>query len=109
MDAERVAVMAWKFWRRPTPAAPPPPIDPALFTTIARAPVFNPNDDQQIQFAAYRADAIAREIEQRRSETRQPHPEHDQIVAEAMSYAWMLVKAGKWTRENVDALARRLR
>jgi hypothetical protein len=95
--------------RAPAPLPDPPPVDPGVFATLARAPTFNPNDEQQVVFAEYRADAIAREIEQRREDGREAHPEHDQIVAEAMSYAWMLVKAGKWTTEHVSALALRLR
>lgn len=96
--------------RAPEPIAPPapPPIDPAVFTTIARAPVFNPTEDQQVVFAQYRADAIAREVEQRRAMGRPAHPEHDRIVAEAMSYGWMLVAATKWTLDNVRALQARL-
>lgn len=96
------------WWRRAQPAEPPPPIDPAALGAIARSANFNPTDDQQIVFAAYRADAIAREVEQRR-ETGMRHAEHDKIVAEAMAYGWMLVGAGEWTPENVQALQRRLK
>lgn len=97
------------WWRPPAPLPQPPPIEAETLATVARAATFNPTDDQQIIFAAYRIDAIAREIEQRRAERREAHPEHDQIVAEAMCYGWMLVKAGKWKREDIASLQLRLR
>lgn len=74
---------------------------------VANPPVFNPlpNDHEH---SAYRADAIARDIEQRREEGRGPNVDHDKMVAEAMSHAWSLHGIGKWTQQDIDALKTRL-
>lgn len=102
--------MNWRFWQRAKPAEVPEPlplIDPSAFQAIAKAPVLNPNGVEQLGYAAYRLDAIARCVEQRR-EDGDLHPEHDDIVAEAMIYGWMLVRAGKWTYEELRVFAQRL-
>lgn len=94
--------MSW-YSRRP-PA--PPPVAPEAFVMSAKAPVFNPSDAEQIFFAEYRADAIAREIEQR--DRSNPHPDEQKMVAEAMAYAWMLKGAGRWSARQVHDLEIRL-
>lgn len=101
------------FWRKkpePPPAPPPLPETTAeVIRVVAQAPLFNPSDEDHLKAAAYRADAIARDFEQRRSEAREAHPDQLQMVGEAMSHAWRLFGAGKWTREDVSGLANRLR
>jgi hypothetical protein len=76
---------------------------------LAAPIVVNPTDEEGLKFAEYRADAIARDIEQRKNEERELHPEHDQMVAEAMMYGHMLVQAKKWTLEHIEALKDRVR
>jgi hypothetical protein len=71
--------------------------------------VLNPDADEALKFAAYRADAIARDHEQRREEGRDPHPEIKAMRAEAMSLAWDLVRAGVWTQEHVADIEARLK
>lgn len=68
--------------------------------------VVNPSPDEQ--WAAYRADAIARDIEQRVAEGRPRHPQYDQLVAEAKMYGAKLVAARVWTAEQLTALEARL-
>jgi hypothetical protein len=101
------------FWRKPAaepPVSPPLPenVDPQVFKTVAQAPVFNPSDDEHLKFAHYRADAIARELEQRAAERREPHPEQERMVGEAMELGWRLVRAGRWTSRDCHALHARL-
>lgn len=91
------------LWRRRAAVEPPPMPEPPK-----PAVNINPTDEHQQVYAEYRADTIARDIEQRREECREPHPEHNQIVAEAMLYAWILVRGGKWTADDIAALQQRL-
>ena len=96
----------WK--KKPAPEAAPEP-EAAPVAAVAVAPiVINPTNEQAVKHAAYRADAIARDIEQRRAagETR---PDHDRMVAQALSHAHGLVAAGKWTDADVKKLEARLR
>lgn len=74
----------------------------------ASPPVFNPSRTDEVEFAEYRANAIARDVEQRREDGREQHQQHDQIIGEAMAYAWMLQAAGRWTRNQVIELEKRL-
>lgn len=74
----------------------------------ATAPIFNPSQTEHVEIAEYRANAIARDIEQRREEGRESHAQEDQIMCEAMSYAWMLMNAGRWSRAQVIELEKRL-
>lgn len=92
--------------RAPDPPASPPP---AAVGMAAFPIVVNPGDAEQVRFAAYRADAIARDHEQRRAEGRARHPEFDRMRGEAMMYAHMLVQAGKWGAAEVALLEERLR
>lgn len=85
----------------------PPPIDPTVFGAVAQAPILNPNQEEQQLFAVYRADHIASDIEHRKANGAK-HPEHDQLIAEAMCYGWMAVCSGRWTIGNVRALQERL-
>jgi hypothetical protein len=74
---------------------------------VTQGPVINP-DSGDVYYAEYRADAIARCIEQRRAEGVDLHPEHTQLFSEAMTYGWRLVQAGKWTTDQVETLRKRL-
>jgi hypothetical protein len=99
-----------KMFKQPTPPKPEPAPLPLVevMRTVAQAPLFNATDEEQFASLAYRADAIARGYEQRVEAGDPPHPEHDQMVAEAMEHAWRLVRYGKWARAHVDGLAARL-
>jgi hypothetical protein len=93
------------------PPAPPPPLPEttaAAMQVVVNAPLINASDDDSLKAAAYRADAIAREIEQRLAEAREAHPDQDKMIAEAMAHAWRLVASSKWTREHVASLEARL-
>lgn len=96
------------FQRRRLPPPELPETTVEAMRVVANAPIFNANDEQHLAGAAYRADAIARGVEQRREEGTDPHPEYDQIFGEAMSHAWKLFGAGKWTRDDVFNLEARL-
>lgn len=103
--------MAW-FKKAPVEASvnEEVPVEPQAEVKTAAAPVvFNPAVEESLEFANYRADAIARCIEQRRGEMMPRHPDHDMMVGEAMSYAYMLVQHGKWAREKLEELATRLK
>jgi hypothetical protein len=93
----------------PEPAAPEPqPLPLVAMATVAQAPLFNATEEEQFASLAYRADAIARGYEQRIEAGDELHPEHDQMVAEAMEHGWRLVRYRKWARVHVDGLAARL-
>lgn len=115
-----IGLATWGFSRqRKQGVEPPPPPEPhdqpltaeaaAPFVPRANPMTVNPTSEQEISFAFYRADAIARDNEQRRDEGRPQHPEYEQMKAEAMTYAWMLVRAGRYTEDHVRALAERLK
>jgi hypothetical protein len=86
-------------------AGPKPTSEIGLITNPI---MINPTDHENLLFAIYRADAIAREIEQRRAEYREQHPEHEKMQAEALMYAHLLIQAGQWNREHMLDLAARL-
>jgi hypothetical protein len=88
-------------------AAAPAPSAPAVGLTALPIEV-NPCDHAQARFAMYRADAIARDHEQRLAEGRPQHPEWYRMKAEAMMHAHMLLAGGHWARSDLDALERRL-
>jgi hypothetical protein len=98
--------------KKPAPPVEAPPVEPAPvepFKVVANPPVIGTVPDEvSLATAHYRADAIAREIEQRRDEGRPLHDDHNTMVAEAMSHAWRLVGAGKWDRDYVAVLQARL-
>lgn len=77
--------------------------------TAVQPVVIDPSPEQDLEFASYRADAIARDIEQRRAEGRQEHPDKDIMIAEAMGYGYMLIQHGKWTQDKLASLEGRLR
>jgi hypothetical protein len=74
----------------------------------ARPFSLNPSASEAMKFAAYRADAIARDHEQRLAEGRERHPEFTKMRAEAMQHAYALVGAGLWADEDVAQLTARL-
>ncbi len=74
---------------------------------VPQAPILNPSSDNSVEFGRYRADAIAREIEQRRNDKQPQHPEHDFIVGEAMAYAWLQF-GRSWTLNDVKAFQARI-
>ena len=115
-----LGLAAWGFSRqRKQGIEPPPPpmpaseeLDPIAVTALtahANPMIVNPTSEQEISFAAYRADAIARDCEQRKAEGRERHPEYAAMRAEAMAYAWMLCRGGRWTEDHVRTLAERLK
>lgn len=75
---------------------------------VARAPAVNPDHDDRALFSVYRADAIARDVEQRRAEGRGAHPQHDALLAEALARGWAAVAAGLWKPGDVTRLQARL-
>jgi hypothetical protein len=77
-------------------------------TIQAQPIVINPHSAAEHQFAAYRTDAIAREIEQRKAEKRERHPDHDAIVSEAKMYGHMLAAKGLITGDELAKLFSRL-
>lgn len=87
------------------PEAEPVPAAPAI---VAQPIEVNPGDHAQTRFAMYRADAIARDHEQRVAEGRPRHPEFAKVKAEAMMYAHMLLAGGHWAKSDLDALEARL-
>lgn len=89
----------WPWEKKPEPAAAP---------ITAQPIVVNPNPAENQDFAAYRADAICREIEQRKQENRPLHPQHSQIVGEAKMYAHSLQAAGVWAEDRVASFIARL-
>lgn len=115
-----VGISTWALFRqkRQGVETPPPPmpgaeaLDPIAVTALtahAAPMIVNPTSEQEIAFAAYRADAIARDCEQRKAEGRERHPEYAAMRAEAMAYAWMLCRGGRWTEDHVRTLAERLK
>lgn len=74
---------------------------------VTQGPVINP-ESGDLRFAEYRADAIARCIEQRRDEGMPLHHEHPLLFSEAMAYAYRLMGCGAWTQEKFDAFRKRL-
>lgn len=115
-------VATWALFRQSkqggeveTQAAPmpaPEELDPIAVTALtahAAPMIVNPTSEQEISFAAYRADAIARDCEQRKAEGRERHPEYAAMRAEAMAYAWMLCRGGRWTEDHVRTLSERLK
>ena len=101
----------WQQRRRAKLAAEisaPDEIDVARFAAVANAALFNPSDEEHVKAGMWRALHIADEIEQRLAARRERHPEHDQIVAEAMSHGWNAVRAGKWNLDELRALQARL-
>lgn len=95
------------FRRKLEPPPLPRDVNLEAFKIASQGPLINAAGDDELAAAAYRADAIAREIEQRREEGRPEHPDHHQMVCEAMAHAWRLVGAGKWTRQHVNELEAR--
>ena len=80
----------------------PKPVEAAV---VANPIVINPTDEQGLNFAEYRANAIARDREQRTER----HPEHDSMTSEAMMYAHMLVAAKMWSEAELKKLEERLK
>lgn len=100
-----------KLFKQPTPPTPqasPEPLPLVVMGTVAQAPLFNATEEEQFASLAYRADAIARGYEQRVEAGDPLHPEHAQMVAEAMEHAWRLVRYGKWALVHVEGLVARL-
>lgn len=80
---------------------------PVLAVTTS-PPIFNPTTSQDLEFSKYRCNAIARCLEQRREEGSDNHPEHDFMKAEALAYAWNLVGAKLWTKDDIIVLEKRI-
>lgn len=70
--------------------------------------IINASDRMAIDHAKYRADALARDIEQRRTEGSQ-RTDHSEAVAQALAHAYALLAAGEWTEDEVDSLSARLK
>jgi hypothetical protein len=97
-----------RWFKRTAPEpAPLPETTVEALKVAAKAPLFNATDDDHFAALAYRADAIARGTEQR-AERGEVHPEHPQMVAEAMEHGWRLVRHGKWAMVHIQALQERL-
>lgn len=83
-------------------------VDKPTLAVVTPPAVFNPTPSQDLEFAKYRSDAIARCLEQRREEGLDLHTDHDFMRAEALAYAWNLVGAKLWTEEDVLNLKNRI-
>jgi hypothetical protein len=90
------------------PAPPLPETSAEAMKVVVNAPLFNPTDDDHYTAIAYRADAIARALEQRLERGDDQHDDHHQMVAEAMEHGWRLVRYGKWAIVHLQSLADRL-
>jgi len=92
-------IWPWQKQSEPTPVVAP---------IVAQPIVVNPTPAQDAGFAAYRCDAICRDIEQRKAEGREKHREHSQIVGEAKMYAHSLQASAIWTEQQVADFVARL-
>lgn len=98
----------WRFFWGCAPAHEEAAPTPRAGAIVAQPIEVNPSDHASARFAAYRADAIARDHEQRVATGAPKHPEFARLKAEAMMYAHLLLAGGHWAKAELDALERRL-
>lgn len=101
----------WPFKKKvqEVPVVVEPPKETVVAATVARPVVLNPTVDQATEFALYRSDAIARDIEQRRTARLPQNKDHDAMVHEALAYGHALVGAKVWVDAQFKSLERRVK